>query len=485
MKKLYFLAAATAIIAMGACGNKTKGDVEGLDTIGTDSVGNPFVVDNSAPPAFLYYYGPDNMCVLYWMIAEPTPSDEEWYEPALASWKLQERIHQNAEKYTKLFMGEDVFDVKFVAEQLKNPDGGDLPTSIIHNKYNQGAGLTYAFKDPNDKRLKDEDWGGMCVLVTDEYLKTHKPLAIKPYSQFDVEPPFQDEILKTMEAKYNLKVQTSCKVFQIGDRYDYGVIQFKPKDNKVMALDVVIDNKENKTYIRESEGDCSAGEFDSVWNVDDGGEYYPSHLLMAFDGPLGCEICFVRGAPESLTWGVMRLNGEELVRQDYDCAYVYVDEGIPFWKKDLAECVKLYNADDPENKHNELCKWIYIDIDNDGQDEVWLCDKEEKNHAFFSHHDNTFKLLCTVDQRLSVKIYNNRISVSGPAGGPAWYYADYLIKDSKVEHRFTMTEVYGEPDNCSLDGKELPIEEGVKYREALPSQEHWLNEHYWNTFDNE
>ena len=485
MKKLIFLAAATAIVALTACGNKTKGDVEGLDTIGIDSVGNPIVVDNSAPPAFLYYYSPDNMCVQYWMLAEPTPSDDEWYQSSLSAWKLQERIHQNAEKYTKLFMGDEVFDVKFVAEQLKNPDGGDLPTGIIHNKYNQGAGLTYAFKDPKDKRLKNEDLQGLFVLVTDEYLETHKPMTIKPYSLSDNEAPFQDDILKKMEAKYNLKVQTSSKVFQIGNRYDYGVIQFKPKGQKVLALDVIVDTKENKIYIREDEGDCSEGEFGSVWNVDDDGEYYPSNLLMAFDGPLGLEICFSRGAPESLTWGVMHLKGEELVRQDYECAYVYVDEGIPFWKKDLAECVKLYNADDPENKHNELCKWFYIDIDNDDQDEVWLCDKEEKNHAFFSKKDDTFKLLCTVDQRLSVKIYNNRISVSGPAGGPAWYYADYILKNSKIEHVFTMTEVYGEPSDCYLDEKEISIEEGQRYKESLPSDVHWLNEHYWNTFDNE
>lgn len=489
MKKLLFFAAATAIVALAACGNQTKSE-GGNDSMSTDSaaiIAAP--LDTAPPPAFLYYYSPDNMVVLYWSeVKKPQlgeDEDEDWAQKAMQSWGVQDRIRRNASTYTKLFYDTNTFEeVKCIGEQLKDPDGGDLAYGVIHNQWNQGAGLKFEFKNPKNKTFKEVEYGGLFVLASDVYLQTHKVLKIEETTSEGGPKPMPADIVKKLEKQYSMSTQRSEKTCDIDNRYTYGVIQFKPQGEKILAIDVICDNKEDKLYIHEAPSNYDASEPYSIWNVDDDGEYYASNIEMAFEGPQGLELCFTRSAPESLTYGLMRLKDKELVREDYSSFYVYVDEGKPFWKKDLAACTKLYVEDDPENKHNTLCKWAYIDIDNDNQDELWLCDKEEKNHAFFSRKGDTFKLLCTVDQRMSVKVYFNRISISGPAGGPAWYYADYIIKDSKVVKLLTMTEIYGEPHDCALNGKEIDLELGQKYKEEMPSKEHWLNEHYWNTFEN-
>ena len=491
MKKLLYLAVATAIVAMTACGNMTKnGSSDDSICADTDSVAIAAAeADTAPPPAFLYYYSPENMVVLYWTGVERPDfgkeEDEDWAQEAIHSWEKQDRIRRNAASYTKLYYDTDVVEeVECTGEQLKNPDGGDLPCAVIHNQWNQGAGLTFAFKDPKNTTFKDVEYGGMFVLASDKYLKSRKPIEVKYIETDGPSKPMPADVIKKLEQKYKWTCERSAAACTFGGLYTYGVVQFQPRFNKVMALDVIADAKEDKLYIHEAIAKYDANEPYSIWNVDDDGEYFASNIVMAFEGPKGLDLCFTRHAPESITFGIMRFEGEELIRDDYASFYVYVDEGRPFWKRDLATCVKLYNADSPENRNNELCKWVYIDIDGDGQDEVWLCDHDEKNHAFFSRKEDTFKLLCTCDDRRSVKVYHNRISFSGPAGGPAWYYVDYLLKDSKIEHCFKMTEVYGEPRACNLDGKELSAEEGLKFRDSMPSQVHWLNGHYWNTFDN-
>ena len=495
MKKSLIVAIG-ALALMAACkGNKTEPqDSTTTDSLTTDSI--IAMADTTPPPAFLYYYSPDNMTVLYWRNVESpdftadTEEDKAIRDEMMANWQLQDRIRRNAATYTRLYLDNEHYEtVSYVDEQLKNPDGGDLPYGIIHNQWNRGAGLNYAFKNPNNELFKQVEYGGLFVLISDLYLKTHKMLDIEGFGSDDEEEykeyPMPKDILDKLTKQYGLKVDRSVKYCLIGKRYIYGVVQFKPKGDKVMALDVIYDQKDDKLYLREDEAPYNKEDNNSTWNVDDGGIFYCSDIAMAFDGPNGLEIAFTDSAPESLTMGLLFLSGKEIKRVDYDSFYVYVDEGKPFWKKDFAELVKLYNADDHDNKYNTLTKWAWIDIDNDDIDEIWLRDKEGKAGAFFSMKDGKPKLICTEGNGMTATVYDGHICISGPAGGPSYYYANYILEKSRLAHTFTRLEIYGDLSEAHLDGREMSADEAGEYFNKLSNKVHWQNEPYFQSIDKE
>lgn len=481
---------AIAVLAMmaGCKGNKTENGDATSDSLTQDSIIE--VVDTTPPPAFLYYTSPDSMTVLYWTgVKAPTleeTGEQEYYEAALAPWTIQDRIRRNAETYRTLYYGDKSAEVKFIAEQLKNPDGKDWPVGQIHNRWNRGAGLDYAFvKTPKDIR-EDENIGGFNVLVSDLYLKTHKPLPTKLISPFDDDEPMPKNILTLLSKKYGYRVDRSTQDILIDNRYIYGVVQFKPKGDKIMALDVIYDKKEEKVYVNEEETNYDPSDCYSIWNVDDEGTYYSSIILKAFEGPRGLELCFLRMAPESMTIGLMNLKDDQIVRTIYDAFYVYIDEPKPLWRKDFDQLVKLFNDDDPENKYIRLCNWHYVSIDNDDDDEVWLCDKEAKNHAFFTMKDGKPKLICTALGKLTPTLYHGRICISGPAGGPSYYYENYILEDSRVVHKYTKMEMYGEFSEAHLDGQELGKAAAEEFEAEMPQDKHYMNEpSWWNSIDEE
>ena len=63
---------------------------------------------------------------------------------------------------------------------------------------------------------------------------------------------------------------------------------------------------------------------------------------------------------------------------------------------------------------------------------------------------------------------NHYLVLSGPAGGPAYYTEIYRLQDGKVVEKFNAMEVYGEIDECHLNGKTISAEEGKAYMKAIP-----------------
>lgn len=490
MKKYALLAISIVALMAGCKGNKTeKGDVTTTDSLAQDSLIE--VIDTTPPPAFLYYTSPDTMTVLYWTSVEmPEFEDDNEYkesnDAARNSWIIQDRIRRNADTYKTLYYGNESTAVKFIGEELKNPDGKDWAVGQIHNRWNRGAGLDYAFVKPDKKITESDDLGGFCVLASDIYLKTHKPLTSELLNPFDVEKPMPKNILTLLSKKYDLKVDRSTQDYLIDNRYIYGVVQFKPKGDKIMALDVIYDKQKEKVYVNEEEANYDPSETYSIWNVDDEGTYYSSVILKAFEGPRGLELCFVRSAPESMTIGYMNLKGDKIIRTIYDAFYVYIDEPKPLWKKDFDKLVKLFLEEDAENKYVKLTRWLYVSIDNDDDDEVWLSDKEGKNHAFFTMKDNKPKLICTAMGKLTPTLYYGRICIGGPAGGPSWYYENYILENSRVVHKYTKMEIYGEFSEAHLDGQELGKAAAEEFEAELFDQKHYMNDpSWWNSIDEE
>lgn len=451
MKKMLLL---VALAALTACGNKTTKNAEERDSAATAPTDKTELVsekDQTPKPLFLYHLSTDYMMVVYW--------DEG----------LRDELSSRAAEYTKMVMEDDrLKDIKYTGEVLTNPDGEKMFMGELHSRPTlPSPGLRYAFASPENKK----DWWGMSIIVTDSYLQTRKLLKRESQALSGDGKPFPQSVVKQLEKQYGLTAQRSEMACKVGGRYTYGVVQFKPKNKKVVALEVITDG--DNIYSEPVEGYYESDQ-EYGWNVDDGGEYFSSHVCAAFEGPDGLELCFNHGAPESQTVGMMFIRDGKLVVEEYAAYHSLIDEQAPLWKKDLAEMLKLYLADDPHvNKEYALTKYMPIDIDDDRIDEIWLRDKDNEHGALFTCKNGKVELIGVETEKLKVSFLQARrgkgyVRIAGSAGGPSIYTQLMAVRNSQVVERFNMLEVEGELQEAQLNGKTLSAAEAAKYTGALP-----------------
>ena len=438
--------------------------------------------DTTTPPMFVLGTDHDLMQMVYWIDPEEPQINEdnaEFFEREHQEWVLQEKFRRNAAKYTKLIVdGTKTRDVKYVDEMWLNPDGEKMYLGELHSRPEIPSPCA-RFALIGKPGIKDNELPGN-VLVTDSYLATHKPMEIKPASDDEILslPP---AVVKKMEEKYGMKAERSVMARIIGNRYTYGVLQFegeyktpvkhKDQDYKTaLALEIITDGTKIYSYPVEGWYDPCFG---PTWHADDGGEYFPGNIVAAFDGPQGPEFYFIHWAPESATTGLFMLRDGQFDCQEYTVYHSLVDEDRPVWKKDIAEMERLYVADDPhENKNVKLTKWAHVFIDYDSE-QIWISDNNEENGAFFNREDGKLKLITTVRSGFKPAFPDNKdgnhyLMLSGSAGGPSYYTEVFTLRDGKVVESFNAMEIYGEIDQCNLNGKSISAEQGKAYLEAIP-----------------
>ena len=488
MKKLIVFAICGVVVMAGCNGNKAQGMASEADSdsVAIDSAEIVEQQDTTPLPMFLYCLDKDYMQMVYWSGIEEPKKDKdnaEYFDQMYQTWNLQEGFRRNAAAYTKM-LAEDgkTIDIKYIGELLKNPDGEEMFTGELHSRATiPSPGLRYAFVNPNDPQLNKTDWKFMDIVVTEGYLQTRKLMKSKLLSPFDKENPLPKTVVKQLEEEYGMKAESSTSVFSFDDRYTYGVMQFKGvyktvkeygNERKVaLALEVLIDGDKVYSYPVEGYYDDQYG---PTWNVDDEGQYISSGIPAAFEGPNGPELCFTHWAPESCTVGIFVIRNGKLERIEYECYHSMIDENTPLWKKDLAEMRKLYLDQDPhENKYYSLTRYRPIDIDDDGIEEFWLRDKDDKHGALFTLKDGKVSLIGVEDARMHVSFRQVRdgkgyLQIGGSAGGPSMFTQIYEIKKSQVVRRFTSMEIYGEIDECTFDGKAGKKEDGLAYIKSLP-----------------
>ena len=453
---------------------------------------------STLPPMFLLGNNGGMMQMVYWCYIEEPQLDEEYpeyYKEAHQAWEIQEQFRRNASKYTKLIVdGTKTRDVKYVDEIMLNPDGEQIFPGELHSRSQiPSAGARFSLS--GEPKLNVDEVPGI-VVVSDSYLASHKLLKIQPAST-DEEVPLPAAVIKKMEEKYGMKATQSKKVYIIGDRYTYGVMQFEGEyknstrkkynqdEKSALALEIIIDG--DKVYSYPVEGWYDP-EFGCTWNADDGGEYFPSNIVAAFEGPQGVELCYLHWAPESATTGTMLLSNAKLDRQEYAVYHSLIDEQLPVWKKDIEEMKRIYLDDDPgEHEFVNLTKWAHVFIDYEGE-QIWISDEAEENGAFFSREDGKLKLVGTVRASLKPSFPqssdgNNYLVISGPAGGPSYYTEIFKFKGGKLIESFNCLEVYGELDGGALNGKEINTEQAKAYMKAVSeTYEPFI---YWNEINNE
>ena len=179
----------------------------------------------SLPPMFLLGNYEGLMQMVYWSEPEEPQYDEEYaefYDREHQGWELQETFRRNAAKYTKLIVEDTkTQDLKFVKEIWLNPDGEKMYLGELHGRP-QIPSPGALFSLDGGLIEPDNDVPGV-IAVTDSYLASHKPMAIKPAAEDEI-LPLPANVIKAMEAKYGMKVERSAMTSIIGDRYTYGVL---------------------------------------------------------------------------------------------------------------------------------------------------------------------------------------------------------------------------------------------------------------------
>lgn len=484
MKKLVIVAVC-AIAVMVSCKNKGKTEAAPLDDSIT-AVIDSIIEETDTTPMPMFLMGVDGQYaqMLYWTtdLEEPqkTKDNEDWFDRQHQSWALQDMFRRNISDYTNMLVDDKVVKIKFVDEVLKDPDGNTPSVGERHGRVGIPS-LCARFDFADAKAKKKGEWG--TVIVTDAYLNSRKLLPIVyTQSEWNKPKPLPAAVVKQLEQKYGMKTERMEHIATIGNRYTWGSLQFKgayanaPKDpydkdrKSALALDVIIDG--DKVYVNEVLGYYD-DQYDATWNADDDGQYVGCGLMAAFEGPKGLELCYRRDAPESSAVGMFYLRGEQLVQLTYETYHNMIDEQKPVWKRDIAQMQKLFVAADPhEYKNVELTKWAYTYVDY-SNDWLWLRDRKDEYGAFFIRNDDgTFRLVAVETPKLKPSRMQKNdtyyLCISGSAGGPATYSEIYAFKGGRQIERFTALFVYGEIDDCSLNGTTISKDEGQAYIDNLP-----------------
>ena len=482
MKKLLLLGI-TLLVVMAGCKNKGQ-TAPAVEKDSVTAVIDSIIEENDTTPMPMFLIGDDGkyMHMLYWTeVDEPQKNDDnaEYFDAWHNRWALQDMFRRNAAQYTNRILGDKITKIKFVDELLEDPDGKTPSIGEIHGREDIPALCArFDFVNPRDRNGDDPTWG--VVICTDSYLNSRKRLDIKSdFNGMAEFPSLPADIVKKMEKEYGMNAANSKKLGVIDDRYVHGTIEFKgeyknaPKDKYdadrkyALALELIIDS--DKVYKIEKLGYYDAA-YGSTWNADDDG-YIPNSIEAAFEGPKGLELCYTHSAPESFCVGMIYLRDEKLIELQYEIYHSLIDEEIPVWKKDFAEMKKLFLEQDPENKHIDLTKWTHCFVDYDNE-WIWLRDDKGENGAMFIRKDGKFNFIAAETPKLKFSRMNqgdlSYFQRSGSAGGPATYTEIFVFQGGKQIEHFDALFIYGEIDECHLNGQTLSKEGGQAYIDKLP-----------------
>jgi len=489
MRKIVLLAFCVAV-AMISCKNKGQaaGETDADSTAVSDSAASVEQQDTTPLPMFLYYMNPSYMQTIYWTGVEEPKKDKdnaEYFDGMYASWSLQEMSRRNAAGYTKMLVDDNKWvDIKYIGELLKNPDGEVMYGGELHSRPAiPSPGLKYALVNPKDAPKRDYEYGEFYIIVHQDYLKTRKVLKIEIPKNVK---PMPKAVIKQMEEKYGMKAGRSMICSTIDGRYTQGFIQFNgefknaPKDKdrdykKALALEVVADG--DKVYAFEELGYYETEGGYCTWNADDGGEYCPTSICAAFEGPDGLELCYEHGAPESSTVGIFRVRDGQLTQTEYECYHRLIDESTPLWKKDIAQLKKLFAS----SSKGSLDKYQFLYLDEDNIEEIWMRSDDDNHGAVFTFKDGKPQLVAIEDDKTGIAFYQGNgkgyVKITSEDGSFRTTKL-YAIKGSQVVERFSMKDLDGEITESKLNGKTLTKWEAADYLDKLPLNEYKVYP-YW------
>ena len=138
-------------------------------------------------------------------------------------------------------------------------------------------------------------------------------------------------------------------------------------------------------------------------------------------------------------------------------------------KKYWSQFQELYEEGDLDDIHYPLTKYAFIDIDEDGKDEVWVRTADDEDGALFCFDDEEEpQLVITETEGKRLSVAKGWVGNGYPAGGPSYINHYVVLKDSHVECDFTDFQVY-ENHEYSLRDTEITEAEAKKIKDEIKS----------------
>lgn len=130
---------------------------------------------------------------------------------------------------------------------------------------------------------------------------------------------------------------------------------------------------------------------------------------------------------------------------------------------------EMYEEGDLDDVHYPLTKYAFIDIDEDGKDEVWVRTADDEDGALFCFDDEEKpQLVITETEGKRLSVAKGWVGNGYPAGGPSYINHYVVLKDSHVEYDFTDFQVY-ENHEYYLRDTEITEAEAKKIKDEIKS----------------
>lgn len=148
-------------------------------------------------------------------------------------------------------------------------------------------------------------------------------------------------------------------------------------------------------------------------------------------------------------------------------------------EKHWAQFQEMYQEEDLDDIHETLTKYAFIDIDEDGIQEVWLRSENDEDGAIFCFNDKGEPvLIITEAEGKRPSVGKGWVAVGFPAGGPSYFSHYVVIKNSRVASEFTDFQIeenheyyVGDIEITEAEAKKL--KEDIKGEGYLPNDLEW------------
>lgn len=144
-----------------------------------------------------------------------------------------------------------------------------------------------------------------------------------------------------------------------------------------------------------------------------------------------------------------------------------------------AQFQEMYQEGDLDDIHETLTKYAFIDIDEDGIQEVWLRSENDEDGAIFCFDDEEEPVLITTEtEGKRPSVGKGWVGVGFPAGGPSYFNHYVIIKNSRKAIEFTDFQVeenheYYVGDTEITEAEAKKIKEDIKGEGYLPENLEW------------
>ena len=144
-----------------------------------------------------------------------------------------------------------------------------------------------------------------------------------------------------------------------------------------------------------------------------------------------------------------------------------------------AQFQEMYQEGDLDDIHETLTKYAFIDIDEDGIQEVWLRSENDEDGAIFCFDDEEEPvLILTETEGKRPSVGKGWVGVGFPAGGPSYFNHYVIIKNSRKAIEFTDFQVeenheYYVGDTEITEAEAKKIKEDIKGEGYLPEDLEW------------